>query len=83
MNNKRFRIFRIFTARAEKAYFSVKMPPKKPILKILNPLLFYIIQTIILHLCMKFGESRYKNKDFMAIKPHFSEFFAVCGKSAF
>ena len=83
MKNKRFTIFRVFMTPAEKANFSVKMPPKKPILKILIPLLFYITQTIILHLCMKFGESRYKNKDFRAEKPHFSEFFAVCGKSAF
>ena len=73
LKNKHFTIFRIFTTSAEKGHFHVKTPPKHRNFKILIPLLFYIIHTIIPDFIVKFGCSRYKNKDFRPPKPHFSE----------
>ena len=83
LKNKHFTIFRNFTTSAEKAHFGVFWVPKSPICIILIPLLFYMLYNIILHLSLKFGGYKCKNKDFSPEKPHFLEFFAVCGKSTF
>ena len=83
LKNKRFTIFRNFTTSAEKANFGFFWAPKSPICVILTPLLFYMLYNIILHLSLKFGGYKCKNKDFRPEKPHFLEFFAVCGKSTF
>ena len=39
-----------------------------------------MLYNVILSLSMKFGGCKFKNKDFMAYKPHFPEFFAVYEK---
>ena len=83
MKNKRFTIFRRFTTRVAKANFWGFWALKGPIFIILTPVLFNMLYNVILHLSMKFGGCKCKNKDFMAQKPHFSEKIAIFRKLHF
>ena len=73
MKNKRFTIFRLFARLVAKANFWGFWALKGPIFIILSPVLFNMLYNVILHLSMKFGGCKFKNKDFIAQKPHFSE----------
>ena len=66
MKNKRFTIFRLFARLVAKANFWGFSALKGPILIILTPVLFNMLYNVILHLSMKFGGCKLKNKDFMA-----------------
>ena len=65
MENTRFTIFQLFTTRVAKANFWGFWALKGPILIILTPVLFNMLYNVILHLSMKFGGCKFKNKDFM------------------
>ena len=62
MKNKRFTIFRL----VPKANFWGFWALNDPNLIILTPVLFKMLYNVILHLSMKFGRCKFKNKDFMA-----------------
>ena len=83
MKNKRFTIFRLFARLVAKANFWGFWALKGPIFIILTPVLFNMLYNVILHLSMKFGGCKCKNKDFMAQKPHFSEKIAIFRKLHF
>ena len=83
MKNKRFTIFRRFTTHVAKANFWGFWALKGPIFIILTPVLFNMLYNVILHLSMKFGGCKCKNKDFMAQKPHFSEKIVIFRKLHF
>ena len=66
MKNKRFTIFRVFARLVAKANFWGFLALKGPNLIILTPILFNMLYNVILHLSVKFGGCKFKNKDFMA-----------------
>ena len=57
--------------------------PKGQIFTNMTPLLLFMINTIILHVIVKFGCARSKIVDFRLKKPYFSGFFAIISKSHF
>ena len=57
--------------------------PKRQIFTNMTPLLLFMINTIMLHVIVKFGCARSKIVDFMLKNPIFRAFFAIISKSHF